>query len=152
MYGPSAADSCEPGLSSGAAHWLQNLLSGGLSAPHDRQAEPNGAPHWPQNFVPAGLSAWHREHLMWSPQGSAGMPVGAGQETDEGELLVIGKRHNPVMWCFDRLLTNRTRSDPGNRAQAREAVIDFWICGRCGKLVHVQSPKGYPEHNHKLTW
>jgi len=81
------------------------------------------------------------------------MPVGAGQETDEGELLVIGKlkRHNPVMWCFDRLLTNRARSDPGNRVQAREAAVDFWIWGRCGKLIHVQPPKFNPERNHKLT-
>jgi len=53
------------------------------------------------------------------------MPVGAGQETDEGELLVIGKlkRHNPIMWCFDQLLTNRARCDPGNWAQAREAAV-----------------------------
>ena len=36
----------------GAAHWPQNLFSGGLLAPHDAQTAARRAAHWPQNFMP----------------------------------------------------------------------------------------------------
>src|SRR5262245_50236484 len=52
----------------GAAHWPQNLLSGGLAAPQLGQVELSGAAHCPQNFIPAKLSCWHREHFMPSPR------------------------------------------------------------------------------------
>src|SRR6516164_11598597 len=51
-------------LTSGLAQCPQNLCSGGLSAPHDRQVETSGAPHCPQNLIPVGLSAPHCAHFI----------------------------------------------------------------------------------------
>ena len=52
---------------SGAAHWPQNLFSGGFPAPQDGQVEASGAAHSPQNFVPVEFSCWQRGHCMPEP-------------------------------------------------------------------------------------
>jgi|HubBroStandDraft_4_1064222.scaffolds.fasta_scaffold08211_2 hypothetical protein len=64
IRGSGEAEAFRPGLERGAPHCPQNLFSGGLAAPHDRQPAPSGAPHCPQTLAPAGFSAWHREHLI----------------------------------------------------------------------------------------
>ena len=52
---------------SGAAHWPQNLFSGGLAVPQDGQVAASGAAHSPQNFMPGGFSCWHRGHCTPRP-------------------------------------------------------------------------------------
>jgi hypothetical protein len=52
---------------SGAAHWPQNLFSGGLAVPQDGQVAASGAAHSPQNFMPGRFSCWHRGHCMPRP-------------------------------------------------------------------------------------
>ena len=73
---------------SGAAHWPQNLFSGGLAAPQDGQVEASGAAHSPQNFMPVAFSCWHRRHFMPSPSGES------GRERSDGcrELSLAGGR------------------------------------------------------------
>jgi hypothetical protein len=68
VYEAGAPNAGSVGLPSGAAHWPQNLFSGGLVAPQEWQTAAKGAAHWPQNLMPAGFSAWHRAHRM------AGLP------------------------------------------------------------------------------
>ena len=96
---------------SGAAHWPQNLFSGGFPAPQDGQVEASGAAHSPQNFMPVEFSCWQRGHCMPEPPrhartgtlglgGSLGGPGGrvkagvarprAARSPNEPALLEIG--------------------------------------------------------------
>jgi hypothetical protein len=45
---------------SGAAHWPQNLFSGGLAVPQDGQVAASGPAHSPQNFMPGRFSCGTR--------------------------------------------------------------------------------------------
>src|SRR5690349_7038908 len=62
VYESGAANFVVETVRSGAAHWPQNLFSGGLAAPQDGQVAASGEAHSPQNFMPRGFSCWHRGH------------------------------------------------------------------------------------------
>src|SRR6185503_18436793 len=64
VYESGAANLAAGLVRSGAAHWPQNLFSGGLAAPQDEQVAASGAAHSPQNFIAGGFSCWHRGHFM----------------------------------------------------------------------------------------
>jgi len=72
VYEFGAANLAVGVVRSGAAHWPQNLFSGGFAAPQDGQVAVSGAAHSPQNFMPVGFSCWHRGHCIPGPPSEPG--------------------------------------------------------------------------------
>src|SRR6266481_2071443 len=86
VYESGAANLAVGFVRSGAAHWPQNLFSGGLAAPQDGQVAARGEAHSPQNFMPVGFSWWHRGHCIPRP------PSEPGRERSDRwrELMLVG--------------------------------------------------------------